>query len=42
MTKTSKEPIRIILLNNLALVRAGLRLIIESQPVCRWWERWEI
>jgi DNA-binding NarL/FixJ family response regulator len=32
MTKTSKEPIRIILLDNLALVRAGLRLIIESQP----------
>ncbi|HBG74621.1 MAG: hypothetical protein A2X25_11355 [Chloroflexi bacterium GWB2_49_20] len=32
MTKTSIEPIRIILLNNLALVRAGIRLIVESQP----------
>jgi two-component system nitrate/nitrite response regulator NarL len=35
MTKTSIEPIRIILLDNQVLVRAGLCLIIESQPDMR-------
>ena len=32
MPSVTKNPIRIVILDNHALVRAGIRLLIESQP----------